>query len=61
MYYIFKTQKYEIPGGPSEVNQMWDKIEKEKAAGGYPWTHLQHNCTEEVWINPLKLPGDLSK
>ena len=40
---------------------MWEKVEKEKAAGGYPWTHLQHNCTEEVWINPLNLPGDISK
>ena len=50
-----------VIGGPSEVNQMWEKIEREKAAGGYPWTHLQHNCTEEVWINPLNLPGDLSK
>ena len=40
---------------------MWEKIEKQRAAGGYPWTHLNHNCSEEVWINPLKLPEDISK
>ena len=40
---------------------MWDKIQKEKKAGGYPWTHLQHNCNDEVWINPLNLPMDISK
>lgn len=45
---------------------MWDKIERERAAGGYPWTHLHHNCNEylaneEVWINPLKLPEDISR
>lgn len=50
-----------ILDSPMEVQQMWEKVEKEKAAGGYPWTHLQHNCTEEVWINPLNLPGDISK
>ena len=40
---------------------MWDKIQREKKAGGYPWTHLQHNCNDEVWINPLNLPMDISK
>merc|ERR1712110_991134 len=33
------------------------------AAGGYPWTHLQRkrSFNEEIWIDPLKLPEDISK
>ena len=42
---------------------MWAKVEREKAAGGYPWTHLQRkrSFNEEIWIDPLKLPEDISK
>eukprot|EP00092_Neocalanus_flemingeri_P085459 GFUD01107548.1.p1 GENE.GFUD01107548.1~~GFUD01107548.1.p1 ORF type:complete len:2241 (+),score=686.17 GFUD01107548.1:98-6820(+) len=46
---------------PGEALQLWDQVRKEKAAGGYPWTHLNHNEEEEVWINPLKLPADISR
>eukprot|EP00091_Calanus_sinicus_P017204 TRINITY_DN3706_c0_g1_i2.p1 TRINITY_DN3706_c0_g1~~TRINITY_DN3706_c0_g1_i2.p1 ORF type:complete len:158 (-),score=39.57 TRINITY_DN3706_c0_g1_i2:502-975(-) len=41
--------------------ELWDQVRREKAAGGYPWTHLSHNEEEEVWINPLKLPVDISR
>ena len=40
---------------------MWSKVSREKAAGGYPWTHLNHNLQEEVWINPLNLPQDITR
>ena len=50
-----------VVGSPVEGQEMWSKIEKEKAAGGYPWTHLNHNEQEEVWINPLKLPEDITR
>merc|ERR1712227_278616 len=40
---------------------MWEKVRQEKAAGCYPWTHLTHNEEEEVWIDPLSLPQDLSR
>ena len=53
--------KMTISGSPVEVEEMWSKIEREKAAGGYPWTHLNHNENEEVWINPLKLPEDITR
>ena len=47
----------------AEIQQMWAKVEREKAAGGYPWTHLQRkrSFNEEIWIDPLKLPEDISK
>jgi len=44
-----------------EAARMWEKVRQEKAAGCYPWTHLTHNEEEEVWINPLSLPQDLSR
>jgi len=48
--------------GPSEDGrEFWEEVRKARAAGGYPWTHLQHNQEEEVWINPLKLPSDISR
>jgi len=46
---------------PVEAGELWDQVRREKAAGGYPWTHLSHNEEEEVWINPLKLPVDISR
>ena len=46
---------------PLEVEDMWSKVSREKAAGGYPWTHLNHNQQEEVWINPLNLPQDITR
>merc|ERR1712012_243774 len=44
-----------------EAARMWEKVRQEKAAGCYPWTHLTHNEEEEVWIDPLSLPQDLSR
>jgi len=61
LFMLMKNLRRIQKGAPTEVDQLWKKIEREKAAGGYPWTHLQHNDDDEVWINPLKLPGDLSK
>ena len=46
---------------PVEAGELWEQVRREKAAGGYPWTHLSHNEEEEVWINPLKLPVDISR
>merc|ERR1711915_1084447 len=57
--------KQEVMDGAVEhrgdEGQLWDQLRKEKAAGGYPWTHLHHNEDEEVWLNPLKLPVDISR
>ena len=39
----------------------WDEIKKQKEAGGYPWTHLSHDQDAEVWIDPVKLPRDITK
>ena len=49
------------PGPPEDGCELWEEVRKARAAGGYPWTHLQHNQEEEVWINPLKLPSDISR
>ena len=40
---------------------MWSKVSREKAAGGYPWTHLNTNQQDEIWINPLNLPQDITR
>ena len=50
-----------VSDSPLEVEDMWSKVSREKAAGGYPWTHLNHNQQEEVWINPLNLPQDITR
>merc|ERR1711962_1802650 len=44
-----------------EANNLWAQMRREKAAGGYPWTHLEHQEQEEVWIDPLSLPQDISR
>merc|ERR1711962_248408 len=44
-----------------EANNLWAQVRREKAAGGYPWTHLEHQEQEEVWIDPLSLPQDISR
>ena len=40
---------------------LWDDIQEQKEKGGYPWTHLSHDQDAEVWINPAKLPKDISR
>ena len=57
----YLTIKYKCSDSPLEVEDMWSKVSREKAAGGYPWTHLNHNLQEEVWINPLNLPQDITR
>ena len=39
---------------------VWDEIKKQKERGGYPWTHLSHDQDAEVWIDPVKLPRDIT-
>ncbi|XP_059092500.1 uncharacterized protein LOC131887810 isoform X3 [Tigriopus californicus] len=48
-----------LPTSPIPYH-LWGDLEKQKEQGGYPWTHLSHNQEEEVWIDPLKLPRDIS-
>eukprot|EP00095_Tigriopus_kingsejongensis_P008998 snap_masked-scaffold963_size76285-processed-gene-0.5 protein:Tk08998 transcript:snap_masked-scaffold963_size76285-processed-gene-0.5-mRNA-1 annotation:"kinetoplast dna-associated protein" len=48
-----------LPTSPLPYH-LWSDLEKQKQRGGYPWTHLHHNQEEEVWIDPLKLPRDIS-
>lgn len=40
--------------------QVWAEVEAEKAAGKYPWTHLSHDADSEIWLDPLKLPPDIT-
>merc|ERR1712079_12383 len=42
-----------------ESAQVWDAVRKDRARGGYPWTHLSHPQDEEVWLNPEKLPDNI--
>merc|ERR1712141_719779 len=47
-----------VPHHQSSV--VWDEIKKQKERGGYPWTHLSHDQDAEVWIDPVKLPRDIT-
>ena len=44
-----------------ESDQVWDAVRKDRARGGYPWTHLSHPQDEEVWLNPEKLPDNIGR
>ena len=40
---------------------LWSDVEKQKERGEYPWTHLKHEQHKEVWIDPQKLPVDITR
>ena len=46
--------------GRQEAEQIWRDVEQQKREGAYPFTHLTHNQDQEVWIDPLRLPPDIS-
>ncbi|XP_071747719.1 uncharacterized protein [Lepeophtheirus salmonis] len=40
--------------------ELWQEVRKQKQQGVYPYTHLSHKQEEEVWIDPLSLPQDIT-
>ncbi len=43
--------------------QEWGDADRRRREGAYPFTHLQlqQEKEEEIWIDPLKLPQDISR
>ncbi len=39
----------------------WEDVERQRQRGAYPFTHLHHKKEEEIWIDPLKLPDNISR
>ena len=44
-----------------QTQQLWEDVEKQKRLGGYPWTHLSHDQEKEIWLDPLKLPPNITR
>ncbi len=43
------------------ASRAWGDVDARRREGAYPFTHLAHRQEEEIWIDPLKLPQDISR
>ena len=47
-----------LPTSPTP--KLWEDVNRQRAKGAYPFTHLAHKQSEEVWIDPTRLPMDIT-